>query len=455
VPLFPFPVGGCSQASIQRFAISTPSARVPGDPAQSNGVKSHSSDHSCCHHINSLSQLLDAVPPKQTSDALYYNFLSGIHPLTLLLHVQTFRSQYDRFWEWYSTWNREDIPSGILAEIPSFLPLLFAVLFAGSFGLQDASLSPEDVTTLYNSHSCSLSLVAFPQSPTIYSLCAFLIVQNLLVREEEALSACSFVGIALRAAQAMGLHRDGSHFGLDPIQTEIRRRVWWHIIHTDVMTCLSAGLPPLMVVDYLYDTKMINELKDDYIGTPEEALQAQSPQTYFENSGQKKSTELGATGSLDGSRICIYHVVAIGRYQITSLMRKLLRRQFSVEPITLEEIASLKRAVDQQSSETAAIIRRIAMMQLYSPDGEEIRAHRSSSFRGVSVRPFQSWSQRLLRLMTHKAYSMLYQPLLRGKYGKVSSRARREYVSTTFSGSPRINTFTVRYDIAMAILKTS
>jgi len=210
-----------------------------------------------------------------------------------------------------------------------------------------------------------------------------------------------------------------------------------------------------MVVDYLYDTKMINELKDDYIGTPEEILQAESPQTYFEKSGKEKSTALGASGSLDGSRICIYHVVAIGRYEITSLMRKLLRRQFSVEPITLEEIASLKRAVDQQSSETAARIRRIAMMQLYSSDGEEIRAHRSNSFGGVSVRPFQSWSQRLLRLMTHKTYSMLYQPLLRGKYGKVSSRARREYVFQTLAGSFSINSFTVRYDIVMAISKTS
>jgi hypothetical protein len=41
---------------------------------------------------------------------------------------------------------------------------------------------------------------------------------------------------------------------------------------------------------------------------------------------------------------------------------------------------------------------------------------------------FQSWSQILLRLMNHKAYCMFYQPLLRGKYGSVSSRARKEYV---------------------------
>lgn len=192
------------------------------------------------------------------------------------------------------------------------------------------------------------------------------------------------------------------------------------------MTCLSSGLPPLMVVDYLYDTKMISEFKDEYIGTAKDSYNLSSPTAH--EATQTQHAKVGATGSLDGSLICIYHVVAIGRYQVTTLMRQLLRRQFSVEPITLEDIAALKRAVDQQSSETAARIRRIKMMQLHTCDGEEIRAHRSQSFSGISVRPFQSWAQKLLRLMIHKVYSMLYQPLLRGKYGRVSSRARREYV---------------------------
>jgi hypothetical protein len=154
-----------------------------------------------------------------------------------------------------------------------------------------------------------------------------------------------------------------------------------------------------MVVDYLYDTKMISELKDEYIGT--------SKDIYASEATEMQIATVGATGSLDGSLICIYHVIAIGRYQITSLMRQLLRRQFSVEPITVEDIAALKRAVDQQSSETAARIQRIKMMKLHTCNGEEIRAHRSASFSGISVRPFQSWAQTLLRLMMHKVRKLV------------------------------------------------
>ena len=78
-----------------------------------------------------------------------------------------------------------------------------------------------------------------------------------------------FIGLALRVAQSMGLHRDGSLYGIDPVEAEVRRRVWWHILHLDVMTALASGLPPLVNGEDLYDTRPISELKDEYIGTPE------------------------------------------------------------------------------------------------------------------------------------------------------------------------------------------
>lgn len=188
------------------------------------------------------------------------------------------------------------------------------------------------------------------------------------------------------------------------------------------MTSLSSGLPPLLVVDYLYDTQIITEVKDEYIGT----LTQRKHEQYSETSPRQHNDSVGATGSLDGSIVCIYHVAAIGRYEITSLMRKLLARLFSVESMRPDDISALKRAVDEQSVKTAARIRRIRDTRLVNAEGIEVRAHQIGSFAGVSVRPFQSWAQMLLQVMTHKSYCMLYQPLLRGKYGKVTSRVRRE-----------------------------
>ena len=39
----------------------------------------------------------------------------------------------------------------------------------------------------------------------------------------------TLTGVALRMAEGMGLHRDGSVLGLPPFETEMRRRVWWQL----------------------------------------------------------------------------------------------------------------------------------------------------------------------------------------------------------------------------------
>jgi hypothetical protein len=49
-------------------------------------------------------------------------------------------------------------------------------------------------------------------------------------------------GITLRAAQSIGLHRDGSKLGLPPFESEIRRRVWWHFLERDARGAEDYGL---------------------------------------------------------------------------------------------------------------------------------------------------------------------------------------------------------------------
>jgi hypothetical protein len=59
------------------------------------------------------------------------------------------------------------------------------------------------------------------------------------MRDEEPLTTCSFIGVAVRVAQMLGLHKDPSHFKASvlPIPAEVHRRVWWHVFH--VMTYRS------------------------------------------------------------------------------------------------------------------------------------------------------------------------------------------------------------------------
>jgi hypothetical protein len=49
-------------------------------------------------------------------------------------------------------------------------------------------------------------------------------------------------GLAIRIAHALGLHRDGKGLGLSPFRSEIRRRLWWHLLSRDIRAGEDYGL---------------------------------------------------------------------------------------------------------------------------------------------------------------------------------------------------------------------
>lgn len=49
-------------------------------------------------------------------------------------------------------------------------------------------------------------------------------------------------GLAIRAAQSIGLHRDGTRLGLSHFESEIRRRLWWHLLARDSRAAEDHGI---------------------------------------------------------------------------------------------------------------------------------------------------------------------------------------------------------------------
>ncbi|OCT49494.1 putative C6 transcription factor [Cladophialophora carrionii] len=71
-------------------------------------------------------------------------------------------------------------------------------------------------------------------------------------------------GLALHLAQALGVHRDGTNFGLNPFDTEMRRRLWWQISLLDNRSAEDHGVDPTFTEQF-YDTKVPLNLNDDDI----------------------------------------------------------------------------------------------------------------------------------------------------------------------------------------------
>jgi hypothetical protein len=72
----------------------------------------------------------------------------------------------------------------------------------------------------------------------------------------------ALLGVAVRLARKMGLHRDGSSLGLSPFETEMRRRLWWHIVQVDYRMSELVGAKPSMDISS-GDAKMALNIADE------------------------------------------------------------------------------------------------------------------------------------------------------------------------------------------------
>lgn len=83
-------------------------------------------------------------------------------------------------------------------------------------------------------------------------------------RQDSTRFVWTMSAVMLRIASGLGIHRDGTNFGLSPFETEMRRRLWWHIFIVDVRTAEDHGTDP-MISETMYDTKLPLNINDEDI----------------------------------------------------------------------------------------------------------------------------------------------------------------------------------------------
>jgi hypothetical protein len=92
----------------------------------------------------------------------------------------------------------------------------------------------------------------------------------LFLQSSANLSTCySYIGIALRSALRMGLHRNLTQ-KFDPIEREVRKRVVWIIRKMDTYVSALLGFPQMLSLDDV-DQDFPVEVDDEYI-TKDEIL---------------------------------------------------------------------------------------------------------------------------------------------------------------------------------------
>ncbi|KAB8246569.1 hypothetical protein BDV35DRAFT_392814 [Aspergillus flavus] len=210
-----------------------PSADHPTVSPAEQGVSGNGSDRLA---ISPLDPGLHHLHP-EPRDALqlWAIYVKNVDPVAKILHIPTAQS-------------------AIIATIldpknagKSMSALTFAIYFAAltSMNEQDAADLSLNRVQLLEHFKTGLSnilvgteLLNQPDMPALQALAIFL---TSLRVHETGRGVWVLNGIAIRLAQSIGLHRDGTSLNLTPFESELRLRVWWHLCMLDARSPEDHG----------------------------------------------------------------------------------------------------------------------------------------------------------------------------------------------------------------------
>ncbi|KAL1965391.1 hypothetical protein VTN77DRAFT_5828 [Rasamsonia byssochlamydoides] len=214
-------------------------------------------------HSNSNSTLPPThdLPSKEVARTLCRNTFDHACVLMRFVHEPSFFAMFDRIYDtpWEQFTNEEH----------TFLPLLYVVIAVGCLFSDDVE-STLDVEgyegaigqgfQYFRAGRHLLDITDCRDLTSLQAIC-FMV---LFLQSSAKLSTCySYVGIAQRAALRLGLHRSVTA-NFNPIERELRKRIFWVIRKMDVYVSTLLGLPQ-MVNDEDIDQEYPLEIDDEFI----------------------------------------------------------------------------------------------------------------------------------------------------------------------------------------------
>lgn len=180
-------------------------------------------------------------PPLSQSVALLEVFKENVAPVVLIFHIPTLVCIY---WDAIASLDTLDKDTEAL---------LFAVYYSAVISMDSEQcfsvLGVSRKRALETYHFAVQQAVAradLLNTQSMALLQAMVIFLTAFRNEDESRTVWSLTALVFHIAQAMGLHRDGTEFGLTPLETELRRRLWWHICFLDNRSSIYHGCEPIV-----------------------------------------------------------------------------------------------------------------------------------------------------------------------------------------------------------------
>ncbi|KAH9995344.1 hypothetical protein F4779DRAFT_623218 [Xylariaceae sp. FL0662B] len=200
------------------------------------------------------------IPPRDIADKLVDGYLRTLESVFRILHVPSFRKEYEKFWS-----SSHSVDSSFVIQ----LQLVMAI--GSTIYDEEFTMRKSAVQWVYEAQ-CWLIAPTPKSKLTIMGLQIMLLLS--LAREAASIGADLVwlsAGQIIRTAIYMGLHRDPKKLhNMTPFISEMRRRIWNTILEIALQSSIDSGGPPLISPDS-YDTCAPVDCDDDQLtdGSPQ------------------------------------------------------------------------------------------------------------------------------------------------------------------------------------------
>lgn len=209
---------------------------------------------------NSLAHSLSKYHPLPSQILILWDaFIENVDPVVTILHKPTAKGIIVD-----ASINSDNLDKNAEA-------LVFTIYFAAVVSMsaeQCSSLLEEDREVVIERYRFAveqaLARANFLNTQSLMLLQAMVLFLFCVRPVDDSKFVWSMTGVVFRLAQGLGLHRDGAKFGLKPLETELRRRLWWYLYLLDLRSAEEHGTDA-MINDKMHDVRLPMNINDEDI----------------------------------------------------------------------------------------------------------------------------------------------------------------------------------------------
>jgi transcriptional regulatory protein GAL4 len=139
--------------------------------------------------------------------------------------------------------------------------LLYTVLALGAWTIGEEYSDLDDV--FYRKANSYLQDQSIFESASLSTVQALVLLSNYTQKRNKPNTGWNYLGLAVRMAVSLGLHRELPEWNITLLQREMRRRVWWGLFIFDSGASVTFGRAILLPEKDMVDVNHVLNVSDE------------------------------------------------------------------------------------------------------------------------------------------------------------------------------------------------